>query len=210
MPRTVARLALIVPFLVVFAPLARSQEDEEVVEETGEVTLSTARQLGPEVEAARNAAFGRVAIAVTKMSGLKDERDEARARALAKTLIADDLNWDQAKEIVQGMVARLDPATQMVRGAADDKRCRTYAAYVRGNRPPVVLCPAFFSSSPEQRIRTLMHESAHMAGIGTSGDSVKDVYRPVWRCSGNTPEGFESADSWAVLAYCLADGPDDR
>lgn len=61
----------------------------------------------------------------------------------------------------------------VVVAGANDPECGTRGASVRGLSPPIVLCPDFFGGSGEERIRTMIHESAHLAriGSGTLGES---------------------------------------
>ena len=51
-------------------------------------------------------------------------------------------------------------------GHFPDPRCGNRDAFVVGNRVPIILCPRFFGGSEEQRIRTMVHESAHLTGVG--------------------------------------------
>ena len=100
------------------------------------------------------------------------------------------------------MITRLSPGMRWEANAQDQTRSRRqFAAYVVGNRPPIHLCSAFFRSSPEQRVRTLVHEAAHLAGIGeVDGES----YCVTFDCESGCGPGFEAGDSWSHYVHCLS------
>jgi hypothetical protein len=108
---------------------------------------------------------------------------------------------EQIGDVISSMVNFLTSGVDVKVAAANDPECGQRAAYVRGLRPPIVLCPTFFSDSAEQRIRTMIHESAHLARIG-SGD-LGESYCVDFDCKGSCG-GFDSADSWAHLVHCLS------
>ena len=116
-------------------------------------------------------------------------------------------NMEQVERIVSGMVGRLLNAPVMV-AAPGDPECGSRAGYVRGFRPPIVLCPRFFSSSPEQQIRTMIHESAHLMRIGNAGPG--EGYCVMFTCESSCPGGFDSADSWAQYVHCLSNQTPDQ
>ena len=64
-----------------------------------------------------------------------------------------------------------------------------------------MVCPAFFRDTPEQQTRTLLHEAAHLAGIGTADNS--ETYDVDYDCGTSFGE-FEAADSWAHYIHCLS------
>jgi hypothetical protein len=85
----------------------------------------------------------------------------------ARIFDVDDPDMDKVAEIVGKMKKILgSPSLGVVRADPADKRCSFRAGFVVGNRPPIHLCPLFFTSSLKQQIRALIHESAHLAGIG--------------------------------------------
>ena len=116
-------------------------------------------------------------------------------------------NMDQIHDILDHMLTALSPSVAVTRAAPNDPECGSRAGYVVNHRPPIVLCPAFFSSSPEEQIRTMVHESAHVAGIGhPKGEG----YCAVFDYSGPCPGGFDSADSWAQFVNAVTDRPPDK
>lgn len=129
-----------------------------------------------------------------------------RARALARKIFNEDLNMDQVTEIVGRMRDRLSPGLSVVTAPTNDPECGTREGYVRDNRVPVYLCPSFFSASSEQQIRTMIHEAAHLAGIGeaSAGESYCGIYDCETSCG-----GFNVADSWAHFVNCLSGQPAD-
>lgn len=130
-----------------------------------------------------------------------------RARALARVMFNwDNPNMDQVEEIVSSMVSRLINPQVMVAGR-NDPECGNRAAYVRGLRPPIILCPTFFSDTPEQQIRTLIHEAAHLARIGSA--TLGESYCVIFDCE-TSCGGFDSADSWAQFVHCLSGQTPDQ
>jgi hypothetical protein len=123
-----------------------------------------------------------------------------RARSLARRIFGEDLNMDQVTEIVGTMRDRLSPGLDAVQAPANDPDCGNRAAYVRGYRPPVYLCPAFFSDSAEEQIRTMIHEAAHLARIGEPFGESYCIFFDCERSCG----GFNVADSWAHFVHCLS------
>jgi hypothetical protein len=168
------------------------------------------------VTTARTAAFIRCQNAHQQLAGIvvpgphADERvreGQLRARGLVLRIFGEELNMDQVTEVVGSMRNRLTPGLQIQRAAASDPECGNREAYVRGLRPPIVVCPKFFRSSPEQRARTMVHEAAHLARIGsaTLGESYCAFYDCQTSCG-----GFDSADSWSHFVHCLSGQTPDR
>jgi hypothetical protein len=170
---------------------------------------------GP-AEAARRAAFVRCQIAYEQLAGLgppgppgrgdRGEEARLRARGVALRVFGEALNMEQVTEIVGEMRNRLAPRLATVTAPAGDKDCGNRAAYVRGFRPPVVLCPAFFRSTPEEQTRTMVHEAAHLARIG---EPMGESYCAVFDCESSCG-GFDVADSWAHLVHCLSGRTPDK
>lgn len=169
------------------------------------------------IESARAAAAIRTQVALMRLRGTvapgppgRPDPGEAmrrRARDLARVMFEwDNPNMEQIEEIVGSMVSRLMNPQVMVAGAGDPE-CGTRAAYVRGLRPPIILCPNFFSSSAEQQIRTMIHESAHLARIGSA--TLGESYCVIFDCQ-TSCGGFDSADSWAQFVHCLSGQTPDQ
>jgi hypothetical protein len=129
------------------------------------------------------------------------------ARQLAQRMFDwDNPNMDQVGEILGSMITHLSPGMRWTAEPSGEGHCQDRAAYVVGHRPPIHLCPAFFASSQEQRVRTLVHESAHVAGIGQpDGESYCVTFDCQTVCG-----GFEAADSWSHYVHCLSRQQPDR
>jgi hypothetical protein len=166
------------------------------------------------IEAARSAAAIRTQVALFRVRGTvppgppgrPDPGDamRRRARSLARTMFQwSRPNMQQIEEIISDMVTRLMNPQVMV-AASGDPECGSRAAYVRGLRPPIILCPAFFANTAdaaEQRIRTMIHEAAHLARIGNAG--LGESYCVIFDCT-TSCGGFDAADSWAHFVHCLS------
>lgn len=78
----------------------------------------------------------------------------------------------------------------------------TGVAYVLGNALPVHLCPKFFKAPVMERARTMVHESAHVAGIGQAkGETYCGPHVCTTVCGPPVV-----ADAWSILVTCL-NGP---
>lgn len=97
-----------------------------------------------------------------------------------------------------------------------DERISGRSAFVVGNRPPICLCPLFFAGDKEQRIRTFIHESAHLHGVGDSqGESYYLKYNTrneppnytIGNPTSNVRETF--ADTWAKYVNAITNQPAD-
>lgn len=164
------------------------------------------------IESARAGAANRTELAAMRVGGVvppgppdrPDPAAEMRRRAfhLAQLMFQwKNPNMEQVGRIVSSMVTYLISPRVMV-AQPGDSECGNRHAYVRGLAPPMILCPPFFSGTPEQRIRTMIHEAAHLAGIGNAalGESYCVYFDCVDSCG-----GFDSADSWAHFVHCLTD-----
>ena len=163
------------------------------------------------IDAARGAAAIRSQTAMFKASGFQGPMQFSEARSLAQIKFDwANPNMDQISEVLSGIGGGLITVDVKVAGAGDTD-CGSRAGYVRGQRPPIVLCPGFFKNpaDAEGRIRTMIHEMAHVKGIGKA--DVGEQYFPVFDCS--SKGAFESADSWANYVHCLSgqtpDMPDE-
>lgn len=186
------------------------------------------------VEQARAAAFTRVFLARDRVGGLgppsplapstgplapspiagqsypdiQAYENKQKARRYASLFFEwENPNMGQIHDILDHMLTALSPGVAVTRAAANDPECGSRAGYVVNHRPPIVLCPAFFSSSSEEQIRTMVHESAHVAGIGQPKG---EGYCAVFDYSGPCPGGFDSADSWAQFVNAVTDRPPDK
>jgi len=171
------------------------------------------------IDKARRAAAIRTQIAMHRVRGIVPPGPEGRidpalvmrlrARNLARLMFDwESPNMDQVGDVLGSMVTTLTSGVDVLVGGKDDPACGNRAAYVRGLRPPIVLCPAFFKDSPEQQVRTMIHESAHLARIGSA--DLGEGYCITFDCAAGCPGGFDSADSWAQFVHCLSDQKPDK
>jgi hypothetical protein len=170
------------------------------------------------IDDARPGAYIRTQRAYEKIIGLSpgapagredsSELDKLEAQSLAEKMFGiQDPDMDKVAEIVDKIRTHLLPGGfKAVPAKAGDKDCSQRSGYVRGNKPPMVLCQPFFSGSDEERIRTLLHEAAHLAGIGQpQGESYCAMYDCETSCG-----DANSADSWAHFIHCLAGAAADK
>ena len=151
---------------------------------------------------ARRGAAIRTQRAMFRANGIEGTQALTEAQALARIKFDwADPNMEQISDVLRGMGGGVITADVMVAGPGDPE-CGSRAGYVRGSRPPIVLCPAFFAKSTtnESRIRTMVHEMAHLQRIGSA--DVAESYFPIFDC--DSPGAFESADSWANYVNCLS------
>lgn len=158
------------------------------------------------IETARRAAAIRSQLATDRTRGIHPttgERDRREAEQAAYRLIDGDVDFDQVAEITESVRDRVSsPSLRAVCESSNDPNCTVRSAYVQDLHPPIHICPAFFdTSSAEQRIRTLIHESAHLVGVREQGDS--ESYCVLFDCDTNCG-GFYAADSWAHFVHCVA------
>lgn len=110
-----------------------------------------------------------------------------------------------------------------------DKDCgATLKAYVRSSERNIIwVCPNFFQNDPktkapidisaqaaDQRVRTLVHESAHSAGISESaaGESYCTFITCEASCGtgGGPGKGTNVADNWSAFVHCVSgQAPDE-
>lgn len=167
------------------------------------------------VEEARGIAWGRVFKVYARLSGIGPSpppgREEAartqraaeqlELRSLARTIFDwPNPNMEQITEIVGQMRDYLGPGLKTVRAAANDQLCGLREAYVVNHSAPIHLCPAFYGAGRDRQVETLIHEAAHLAGIG---EPDKEGYCIVFDCQGSCG-GFSAADSWAHFIHCAS------
>jgi hypothetical protein len=157
------------------------------------------------IDTARRAAAIRTQVAMFRARGLEGSARFATARRLAQL----KFNWpnpnmEQIGDILGNMAGGLINVDVKV-AAPGDPECGARSGYVRGHSPPIVLCKAFFGHAAESQIRTLVHEMAHVAGIGKA-DS--ELYLDTFDC--DLPGSFDSADTWANYVNCLSDQVPDK
>jgi len=142
----------------------------------------------------------------------------ARTRGLAMAIFnLPDPNMDDIGDTLGDMKNRIaSPNTPVNRVHFPDSRIGLRSAFVVGNRVPIVLCPAFFGGSDEQRIRTMVHESAHLTGIG---DPNGEAYYLRFNSLNEDPQIVQGspasqnradfADTWAKYVNAVTSQPPD-
>jgi hypothetical protein len=151
------------------------------------------------IDAARRVAAIRCQIAMFRVRGIDPAIEwQLRSRSLARVMFEwNNPNMEQIGDVISSMVGYLTSGVQIMVAPGNDPECGNRAAYVRGLRPPIVLCRNFFNSGPEARIRTMIHEAAHLARIGNAG--LAESYCVDFDCQ-TSCGGFDAADSWAHFA----------
>jgi hypothetical protein len=191
------------------------------------------------IEAARVAAFQRCFTAHQRTVGFAIPSDDPkridpnlpfRLRSLEAArnifdqadLDLSDLDNDSTLGITLGKMKNLlaNGNLPTVNVPSSDPRSHFREAFVENQRAPVFLCPQFFATTDEQRIRTFVHESAHMAGIG---DPQGEAYYTLYNCQNTPPDTVigvqrtirraDQADTWSKYVHCVsgqaADIPSD-
>jgi hypothetical protein len=184
------------------------------------------------IESARRGAFLRTFNAFTQAAGLgpppppgrvdPNEAKRLRARDLAMSIF-NDLNpdMDRIGDTLGDMKNRIASGAGplVLRAHFPDKDCGFRDGYVQFNQIPISLCPRFFAVSDEERIRTMVHESAHLTGIGDSnGESYYTRYNSknedpdiILQTGGSPPSTnrYTIADTWAKYVNAVTDQPAD-
>ena len=183
-------------------------------------------RMGGMIEQARMAAFQRTFAAFMQVASIgppgiprrvdPNERNLLRATALARDIFNNqNPDMDDIANVLGDMRNRL-MSKSSDRAHLPDTRIGGRDGFVVGNRLPIVLCPHFFATSDEQRIRTMVHESAHLTGIG---DPDGEAYYLLYN-SRNEPPGFlvgtpksvrreDFADTWAKYVNAVTNQPAD-
>lgn len=160
------------------------------------------------IDAARRAAAVRTQVAMFKASGIQGTGGFLEAKRLAQIKFDwADPNMEQIAEVLSGMGGGLVSVDVKVAGRGDPE-CGSRSGYVRGHRPPIVLCSGFFRdpADDEGRVRTMIHEMAHVKGIGSA--DVAEQYFPIFDCE--QKGAFESADAWSNYVHCLSGQAPDK
>jgi hypothetical protein len=166
----------------------------------------------PAINAARKEAALRVNAALWRVTGVAipgregvgqtPADQQALTRRTVETVFGGWADMDAVADTLARMrnwLLRDDLPVMCASG--DDRRCGERAGFVAGLAPPIMLCPRFFAKDPfEQQVRTMVHESAHLTGIGEiEGESYCTSYDCAGSCGGRNV-----ADSWAHLVNCLS------
>lgn len=168
------------------------------------------------IRRARVGAFQRTFAAFMQVAGIgpppparrenPNTANQLRARSLAMNIFNNsNPDMEDIGSVLGDMKNRIaSPSLPIERAHFPDPRCGNRAGFVVGNRIPVFLCPRFFGGSDEGRIRTFVHESAHLTGIG---DPNGEAYYLVFNSRNEDPQivqgtprssnRADTADTWA-------------
>lgn len=182
------------------------------------------------VESAAGEALKRVWRAKTAYAGIGPAMDDRQAYELARerrraegleTAIFGKNDTDISFYLTSMYVNLMERNRDIRCAPASDKECGVMReAYVRSSERKVIwVCPNFFQNDPkakaaidasakaaEQRARTLVHESAHTAGISES--SAGESYCAYITCDsgcgdgGGPGKGTNVADNWSAFVHC--------
>jgi hypothetical protein len=140
---------------------------------------------------------------------------ESRKRdldVLGRTIFGADYEKTDVDYYIRGMrdVLLAKPVIACSTGA--DAHCGGRDGYVMTGQRTIHVCPNFFNSNTggtavdrsapaaEQRVRTLVHESAHVAGI--SEHDGKESYCAFFTCDASCGAGANVADNWSQWVHC--------
>ena len=185
-------------------------------------------QMPDMIERARRSGFQRTFSAFMQVAGIGPPPPPGRpdpnlprrlrARTLAMSIFNDpNPDMDDIGATLGDMKNRIaSPNTPIEHGHFPDPRCGSRSAFVVGNRIPIVLCPRFFGGNDEQRIRTMVHESAHLTGIG---DPDGEAYYLQFNTLNEDPQITQGtprsrnradfADTWAKYVNAVTGQPAD-
>ena len=148
-----------------------------------------------------------------------NEANRRRARDLAIDIFNNpNPDMDDIGDVLGDMKNRLaSPNLPTQLAHFPDPRCGNRDAFVVGNRVPIFLCPRFFGGSEEQRIRTMVHESAHLTGIGDpDGEAYYLLFNnvnedpPIVQGRPRSNNRADFADTWAKYVNSVTRQPPDR
>ena len=184
-------------------------------------------RMGGMIEQARLAAFQRTFAAFFQVAsigppGIPGRVDPNEVNLLRATKLARDIfdnrnpDMDDIANVLGDMRNRL-MSRSFQRAHLPDTRIGGRDGFVVGNRLPIFLCPHFFATSDEQRIRTMVHESAHLTGIG---DPDGEAYYLRYNRRNEPPDQTvgtptsarreDFADTWAKYVNAVTNQPADR
>ena len=211
-----------ISYLVLFFPIVlvillvletcRSDDPKKIVKKPNPVVSS---RVAPEacnsaeesmIETARKSAAVRTQVATDRARGLHPSTgasDKREAQRLFDKIVDPNVDFDQVIEVSESIRNRVSSPDLKVQCETDkNPNCAVRTAYVENLSPPIHFCPAFFqTSTAEQRIRTLVHESAHLSRIKQEGDA--ESYCVSFDCDSNCG-GFGVADGWAHFLHCAS------
>ncbi len=161
------------------------------------------------ITTARQNAFFRVQIVKHKLSGLHPTlgiRQQTDMMRLARKIVSPKIRSLRAvQQLIESMLNVLTSDNNIVCGPEIDN-CSIWNAYVENNNSPIHLCNSFFNLSEEGQTRTLIHEAAHAAGIGSA---TSESYIMIFDCETGADD-YTSADAWAHFINCASNQTPDQ
>ena len=138
----------------------------------------------------------------------EDPAQRRKILAFGKMLDADGDSLPDVARVL-GLMSGILERAQLVCGGKSDKACASRNGYVRRGEGDVIhLCPNVFKESKdvdEQRIRNLIHESAHLVDARVSqpeGEGYCLAYDCEMSCPGRT--AYLVADNWSQFVFCAS------
>lgn len=114
-------------------------------------------------------------------------------------------------EKMQERLRKLPPIVCLKPGTPAARECGVMAALhatFPDGRQELRFCPAFWDKKPEDRVRLMVHETAHMAGVA---EDAGESYCMDFDCRSSCGDGkgtggarFDVADNWAHFVHCAA------
>ena len=177
-----------------------------------------------QIRAAQKLAAGRVTTAYFKVQGIsapgRDSGPTAtqlantkRAKELGQLMLLTDITEYNTDKVLFDMKNALLSGNNLPVNcpAKTDTGCKVNAGFVKPGTYAVNLCPPFFSGSNEQRVRTMVHESAHIAKrFVNGGEAYCAVYDCRASCGGQGDEAWAMADNWGHFVHCLSGQTPDK
>lgn len=166
-------------------------------------SASTSRCDQTAITNARRQAFFRVQNVHFQLAGVHPTlgyQQQQHAMREARRLVSPRIrNVTAVQDLISNMMTVLS-SDRVIECGPEIDNCSVWNGYVQGNRVPIHLCDSFFDLDFEGQVRTLIHESAHAAGIGDPGS---ELYLPIFDCDSNAND-YNSADAWAHYVHCLS------
>jgi hypothetical protein len=123
----------------------------------------------------------------------RERYGRAELEIKARTILGSDVRMGYVSGTVDRMRTLLSPSLVIV-APARDPECAGRETYARNGRPPLRLCPAFFSVPEANQPRVLLRHVAHLVGASDLTPCPGDPCGP---CAGP-----ERADGWARFVEC--------
>jgi hypothetical protein len=162
------------------------------------------------VKQAKGMAAGRVQSVYFAVTGV-NPANHRRVNEIAQAMIGADIDKYNVDDVLRSMNATLlSPQLTYNCPAKSAKGCKVNAGFVEPGKYAINLCPRFFTDSAEQRVRTLVHESAHVAKVYVVGE---EAYCVAYDCRNACEKGsnqWNTADNWSHFVHCASGQTPDK